>query len=407
MSDNISAVGFRGRRAEHPTPHVPFYSSSSPSCHSTVERSALLYPFALPLSLAVMDDLTNKFKSGLKIGKKRPVNVVGDAQQQDRSQQRQSVSYQGLDFPTPPPLPSSGSSQVRQVPSAPAQLPPQLPPRPSRPDDRHLTHNPSTGETYYKHTSGQTYDFLGYPVVSTPDTATGPPLPPATTSSTRPERAPELAITSSYSSESSLIEQPTAGSLFPPGGYPTPELCYYPLSKTKVLLDLPPYTSTVIQEALDSLGPHSTLYLPRGTRWSVSSTLWLKPCQELATLGYPIGDDQVAWLDAEKGCTGHILSGANMPGVLIRNIGVDGGREKFGKYAQRSFEYVSERRATGYSKDCDCMVHLGNSKGYNQQIDFCHLRHPRQWSCLQVFQGGENVRVTNNFIGMSSLNLTW
>ena len=27
------------------------------------------------------------------------------------------------------------------------------------------------------------------------------------------------------------------------------------------------------------------------------------------------------------------------------------------------------------------------------------IRHPRQWSCLQVFQGSEGVRVTNNLIG--------
>lgn len=54
----------------------------------------------------------------------------------------------------------------------------------------------------------------------------------------------------------------------------------------------------------------------------------------------------------------------------------------------------------GYNKANDCMVQLGNGRGFNQHIDHCVLRHPRQWSCLQVFEGGENVRVTNNHIGM-------
>lgn len=45
------------------------------------------------------------------------------------------------------------------------------------------------------------------------------------------------------------------------------------------------------------------------------------------------------------------------------------------------------------------MIKLGDSRGINQVIDRCILRHPRGWSCLQVFEGAEDVRITNNRVG--------
>ncbi|KAG9003234.1 hypothetical protein FRB93_011146 [Tulasnella sp. JGI-2019a] len=271
-----------------------------------------------------------------------------------------------------------------QYPTSPNQpLPP--PPLPSRPGP-----GTSLGQNYgsygqgsppYDHSSVVQHVQGGYPLQNQP-------MPPSINPGTRPIGVkPQIGTVDSESfpptsSDIAGNEGPKHGIAHTSGTYPTPELFHFPLSKHTVLVAPSSYTSRVINEALDNLGPHSTLYLPPGTRWSVSSTIWLKPYQELATLGYPKSENDVAWLDAEEGCTGHILSGTNMPGVRIRNIGVDGGREKY-----------------GYCKDNDCMVQLGNGKGHNQHIDSCFLKHPRQWSCLQVFQGSEGVRVTNNFIG--------
>lgn len=150
---------------------------------------------------------------------------------------------------------------------------------------------------------------------------TPPPIPPRLHSDTRPDRPSSTATASAI----------FAGAIYEPGTYPTPDLFPFPLSKHKTLSDPPAHTSAAIQDALNELGPHSTLYLPPRTRWSVSSTITLHPHQELATLGYPGGEDEIAWLEAEEECTGHVLNGADMAGVRLRNIGIDGGREKHGK----------------------------------------------------------------------------
>ncbi|KIO30829.1 hypothetical protein M407DRAFT_242058 [Tulasnella calospora MUT 4182] len=52
------------------------------------------------------------------------------------------------------------------------------------------------------------------------------------------------------------------------------------------------------------------------------------------------------------------------------------------------------------------MIKLGDSQGLNQVIDRCILRHPRGWSCLQVFEGAEDVRITNNRVGPAGYDET-
>lgn len=32
-------------------------------------------------------------------------------------------------------------------------------------------------------------------------------------------------------------------------------------------------------------------------------------------------------------------------------------------------------------------------------MDHCIIRNPRHWSCIQAFEGAQNVRITNNSIG--------
>lgn len=123
---------------------------------------------------------------------------------------------------------------------------------------------------------------------------------------------------------------PPAGTVYQPGMYPTPDLLGSPISKFALLSDPVSYTSDTIQQTLNSLGPYSTLYLPPRTRWAVKETIHLQPHQELATMGYPEDGKEIAWLEADESCNGHILSGANMPGIRIRNIGFDGGMEQYG-----------------------------------------------------------------------------
>lgn len=60
----------------------------------------------------------------------------------------------------------------------------------------------------------------------------------------------------------------------------------------------------------------------------------------------------------------------------------------------------------GPSKESQAMVQLGNSRGFNQVIDRCIVRHPRGWSSVQVYDGGENVRVTNNRVGPAGYDET-
>ncbi|KAG8999828.1 suppressor of los1-1 [Tulasnella sp. 427] len=180
-----------------------------------------------------------------------------------------------------------------------------------------------------------------------------------------------------------------AGSIYEPGTYPTPDLLPSPISKFAILSEPATYISEEIQQALDLLGPRSTLYLPPRTRWTVNATIHLHPHQEIATLGYPDDEEEIAWLEADESCTGHLLSAANTPGARIRNVGFDGGMEKFGP-----------------SRSSLAIVHLGHAQGVNQVIDRCTIRHPRGWSSLQVYDGAENVRVTNNRVGPAGYDET-
>ncbi|KAG8929182.1 hypothetical protein FRC02_005914 [Tulasnella sp. 418] len=145
--------------------------------------------------------------------------------------------------------------------------------------------------------------------------------PPRVNTATRP--SPALPLTQP--------SQHRAGVIYAPGTYPTPELFPFPLGNHTVLSNPSSYTCRAIQDALDALGPQSTLYLPKRSRWAVSKTIYLKPYQEIATEGYPTNGEEMGWLDATEELEKHLLSGFCVAGVRIRNIGVDGGREKFGE----------------------------------------------------------------------------
>jgi hypothetical protein len=86
-------------------------------------------------------------------------------------------------------------------------------------------------------------------------------------------------------------------------------------------------------------------------------------------------------------------------GIRIRNLTIDGGREKY-----------------GWLEGTGCMISLGHTAvnqvslnsepfldGYLelllQAVDSCIIRHPRGWSCIQAFEGCHNIRITNNQIG--------
>ncbi|KDQ10469.1 hypothetical protein BOTBODRAFT_492205 [Botryobasidium botryosum FD-172 SS1] len=172
------------------------------------------------------------------------------------------------------------------------------------------------------------------------------------------------------------FEVPIAGVIYPPGSYPTPELASYPLGKTLTLTTSQGRTSRVIQDALDTLGPCSTLYLPPRSTWVIENTLQLHPYQELATLEYPTREDEMAVLEAGQDCRPHVIWGFARSGIRIRNIIVEGNREKF-----------------GWDPQGGVMISLGQNAS-NQVVDHCIVRNPRHWSCIQAFEGAQNVRIT-------------
>lgn len=67
----------------------------------------------------------------------------------------------------------------------------------------------------------------------------------------------------------------------------------FALGKSDILTE-GPNTSATIQKALDNLGPSSTLYLPPGSVWDVHNTIFLHEYQEMATLGYPTQESELA-----------------------------------------------------------------------------------------------------------------
>lgn len=122
---------------------------------------------------------------------------------------------------------------------------------------------------------------------------------------------------------------PPAGTIYPPGHYPTPELPLHPKSKFLVLRDVE-CNSDSIQNALDNLGSHSTLYLPANTVWLVTAPIKILDHQELATEGYPTGYQDMATLEASPECRPHLLHAFGKTGIMIRNLIVDGKRESYG-----------------------------------------------------------------------------
>ncbi|KAJ1310229.1 hypothetical protein OPQ81_006971 [Rhizoctonia solani] len=207
-----------------------------------------------------------------------------------------------------------------------------------------------------------------------------PPIPPRM-APTVPDRPG--VYNSRESDYASASNQSQVGVIYAPGTYPTPELFCFPFGKYAVLHS-PEYgfTAKSIQQKLDELGPNSTLYLPRGSRWEVESMITMYPFQELATEGYPIAEHEMAWLEATEECHGHLIHAFGKSGTRIRNILVEGNREKF-----------------GHDPDGKCMIILGDVNTCNQVVDRCVIRNPRHWSCLQAFEGSTNIRITNNFIG--------
>lgn len=101
----------------------------------------------------------------------------------------------------------------------------------------------------------------------------------------------------------------------------------YPLQKSRLLSPSSPddYTSTTIQNALKEIGPLGTIYLPAGSTWRVEETIFLDDFQELATVGYPVGDG-MAILEAEEGLQGHLLHAFDKSGIRIRNIVIEGNK---------------------------------------------------------------------------------
>ncbi|KAF9516857.1 hypothetical protein BS47DRAFT_1327091 [Hydnum rufescens UP504] len=174
-----------------------------------------------------------------------------------------------------------------------------------------------------------------------------------------------------------------AGAMYAPGHYPTPELPMYPLRKSSVLRpsSSSEFNSSILQNALNALGPSSTLYLPRGSSWKIHSPITLHEFQELATEGYPQEEADMAILDAEAECRPHVVYAISKSGVRIRNLIVEGGKEKH-----------------GWDKDGGVIIQLGGN-AHNQVLDRCVVRNPRHWSCVQAFEGAYNVRITNNKIG--------
>lgn len=120
------------------------------------------------------------------------------------------------------------------------------------------------------------------------------------------------------------------------------------------------YTSTSIQNALDELGPSATLYLPARTTWSIHKTITLQEYQEIATLGYPTSHDDMALLDAQDDCIPHVIHALDKSGVRIRNLVLEGNKERY-----------------GWDEKCGCIIQLGGRKAHNQvNYSFLCLRRP-------------------------------
>lgn len=179
----------------------------------------------------------------------------------------------------------------------------------------------------YTQVAPMSYDGSGFAQQSpTPLSGRNPPPVPPRPQNQKPSRpAPRTQDASTTSHESSSF--PKAGAIYVPGTYPVPELPLYPLQKHILLQPSSEeeYNSAAIQNALKSLGPSSTVYLPSRSIWKIESTISLDDFQELATYGYPT-DENMAILDAQKDCEGSIIHAFDRSGIRIRNLIIEGNK---------------------------------------------------------------------------------
>ncbi|KAG8691925.1 hypothetical protein FRC11_004854 [Ceratobasidium sp. 423] len=170
-----------------------------------------------------------------------------------------------------------------------------------------------------------------------------------------------------------------AGAIYAPGTYPTPELFCFPFGKHAVLHSPEfGFTAKSIQQKLDELGPNSTLYLPRGSRWEVEAMITMYPFQELATEEYPTSEHDMAWLEAKEECHGHLIFAFGKSGTRIRNILLEGNREKY-----------------GHDPDGKCMIILGDVNTCNQSFS----------ASDGLVAGNQILDATDGAIGLGGLNM--
>ncbi|GJJ15638.1 hypothetical protein Clacol_009916 [Clathrus columnatus] len=160
--------------------------------------------------------------------------------------------------------------------------------------------------------------------------ASRPPIPPKATKPGSLNAATDLPIMPKVEHATfPNSKPPQAGTLYLPGKWPTPELSTYPIGRYSIC-NTGPFTSETLQSALNELGPSSILYLPSSSRWDIIQPIKLKEHQELATWGYPTEEHQMALLEAGKDCYPFIINAWAITGAKVRNIIVDGGRQKHG-----------------------------------------------------------------------------
>lgn len=183
-----------------------------------------------------------------------------------------------------------------------------------------------------------------------------PPIPPRPYPPTSDPRPPMIP-TSSRPRPSLDPSSSRAGALYSPGTYPTPELPLYPLAKHRTLEPSSPddCTAATIQAALDELGPSSTLYLPPRTVWKLEKPIVLQDYQEIATLGYPPHEGEMALLEALEDCRPHLIHALDKSGIRIRNIIFEGNKEKY-----------------GWDKEGGVMLQLGGGRAHNQVSKCAH-----------------------------------
>jgi hypothetical protein len=169
--------------------------------------------------------------------------------------------------------------------------------------------------------------------------ASRPGPPPLPSHDSKPSK-PQLSTMSTAETGLEISSKP--GALYEPGKWPTPELLMHPVGPHRILSEAP-FTSSTIQAALDQLGPSTTLYLAPASHWVVTSPIVLQLYQEIATLGYPANESGMAFLEAAEECKPYMFSCWGKSGIRIRNLIIDGAREKY-----------------GWNKDCGVMLSLGH-----------------------------------------------